>query len=101
LTPEHTSRKAGTFSDDLNNALDYAQILEKIFDIANSREYALLETLAYSITRGVLQTFPVAKVSAKVRKYPASLAGKLDNVQVEIRASPCADELWEGMFLPL
>jgi len=87
LTPERTFRKAGAFSDDLNNTLDYAQILEKIFDIANSREYALLETLAYSISRGVLQTFPVAKISAKVRKYPASLAGKLDYVEVEIEES--------------
>jgi 7,8-dihydroneopterin aldolase/epimerase/oxygenase len=79
--------ESGVSTDDLSKALDYTQILAKVLEIADCREYVLLETLAYSITKGVLQAFPVAKVSVKVRKRPASLAGKLDYVEVEIEAS--------------
>jgi 7,8-dihydroneopterin aldolase/epimerase/oxygenase len=79
--------EAGASTDDLSKALDYTQILAKVLEIADCREYVLLETLAYSITKGVLQAFPVAKVLVKVRKRPASLAGKLDFIQVEIEES--------------
>jgi 7,8-dihydroneopterin aldolase/epimerase/oxygenase len=79
--------EAAASTDDLSKALDYTQVIEKVVDIANCREYCLLETLTYSITRGVLQAFPAGKVLVRVRKRPVTLAGKLDYVQVELEES--------------
>jgi 7,8-dihydroneopterin aldolase/epimerase/oxygenase len=79
--------KAGASADDLGRVIDYTQVLAKVLEIAALREYTLLETLAYSITGGLLQAFPVAKVSVRVRKRPAALAGMLDYVQVEVDES--------------
>jgi FolB domain-containing protein len=74
----------GASTDDLSHVIDYAKILSKVLEIADGREYALLETLACSITSGVLQEFPVTKVLVKVRKRPVALLDKLDYVEVEI-----------------
>jgi 7,8-dihydroneopterin aldolase/epimerase/oxygenase len=79
--------EAGASSDDLSRVLDYTRILKKVLEIADSREYALLESLAYSITKGILHAFAVAKVSVKVRKRPVALAGMLDYVEVEVEES--------------
>jgi dihydroneopterin aldolase len=75
---------AAASADDLSKTLDYARLLAKVLEIADSREFTLLEALAYSITKGILHAFPVTRVLVKVRKRPAVLAGKLDFVQVEV-----------------
>jgi 7,8-dihydroneopterin aldolase/epimerase/oxygenase len=79
--------KTAATTDELNRGLDYRLILKKVLEIAESREYSLLETLAYLITVGILHAFPVAKVSVKVRKRPAALAGLLGYVEVEVEES--------------
>lgn len=79
--------EAAAFTDDLSKAIDYTKILEKVLETAGCRKYCLLETLAQSITRALLQSFPVSKVAVKIRKRPAALADKLDYVQVELEES--------------
>ena len=79
---------AAAASDDLAGSIDYCLILEKVREVAASREYVLLETLAFAIMRKVLADFPVESVNVKVRKRPAVLRGLLDFVEVEVEEFP-------------
>lgn len=75
---------AAASTDSLEKALDYSEVLARVIEAAHCREYNLLETLAYRISREVLQGFPAKKVSVKVRKRPASLIDRLDFIEVEV-----------------
>ena len=76
--------EAAAATDDLAHALDYTQVLEQVEEIAHSREYNLVETLAYQVARAVLQAFPAFRVHVKIRKHPAALSGRIDYVEVEV-----------------
>jgi dihydroneopterin aldolase len=79
--------QAAASTDSLDKAMDYSRILATVVDTAQSREYNLIETLAYRLARDVLQAFPARKVSVRVRKRPARLLEKIDFVEVEIEES--------------
>lgn len=79
--------EAAASTDALNKALDYSRVLNVILETAHSREYNLVETLAYEIARGILRSFPADRVGVKVRKRPASLTEKIDFVEVEVEES--------------
>jgi 7,8-dihydroneopterin aldolase/epimerase/oxygenase len=76
--------EAAAATDSLEESIDYCQVLGTMRQIADAGEYALLETLAYRIVRGVLRSFPVSRVKIKLRKKPAVLAGQIDFVEVEV-----------------
>ena len=69
--------------DSLAEAVDSSRVLAAVVEIAHAREYNLIEALAHSIARGVLERFPVHRVVVRLRKRPASLVGALDFVEVE------------------
>lgn len=75
---------AAAATDDLDRALNYSKIYEKITESSQAKEFSLLETLAYQLARDVLRSFPVHKVNVRLRKRPASLVDKLDFVEVEV-----------------
>ena len=79
--------EAAAATDALPAALDYTAILAKVVEVAHMREYNLVETLAYKLARGVLEAFPVQRVTVKVRKQPAGLTDKLDHIEVEVEQS--------------
>lgn len=79
--------EAAAATDDLSAAIDYSRILARIIEVAHQSEYNLIETLAYRLGRVVLEAFPAQRVSVKVRKQPASLAERLDHVEVEVEQS--------------
>ena len=76
--------EAAASTDSLDRAINYSQVLSKVLEAAHAREYNLLETLAYSLGRAILQSFPARRVAVKVRKRPMSLAEKLDYIEVEV-----------------
>jgi dihydroneopterin aldolase len=79
--------EAAASTDALENSIDYVRVLSVVQQTASAREYNLVETLAYRIVRSVLQSFPVSRVSVKVRKRPESLREKIGFVEVEIEES--------------
>ena len=79
--------EAAGSTDSLDRALDYSRVLTKVVEIAHAREYNLLESLAYRISREILQCFPARKVLAKVRKRPVGLVDKLEFIEVEVEQS--------------
>jgi 7,8-dihydroneopterin aldolase/epimerase/oxygenase len=79
--------EAAASTDGIDKAIDYGSVLAAVVAIASEREYNLLETLAYRVARQLLQAFPADRVGVRVRKRPATLAGQLDYVEVEIEES--------------
>ncbi len=79
--------EAAASTDSLEKSIDYVRVLSLIQQTAIAQEYNLVETLAYKIVRKILQSFPVNRVSVKVRKRPEALRGQLDFVEVEIEES--------------
>ncbi len=79
--------EAAGSTDSLDKALDYTKVLARVIETAQNGEYNLLETLAYRISRELLQNFPAKKVSVRVRKRPATLTEKLDFIEVEVEQS--------------
>jgi dihydroneopterin aldolase len=76
--------EAAASTDSLDRAINYSQVLSKVLEAANAKEYNLLETLAYSLGRTILQSFPARRVIVKVRKRPMSLVEKLDFIEVKV-----------------
>jgi len=76
--------EAAAATDELAAALDYSRIVTRVIEVAHRREYNLLETLAYQLSRAVLEAFPAQRVVVKVRKQPATMLEKLDHIEVEV-----------------
>ncbi len=79
--------EAAASTDNLDRALNYSTVLRKVIETAHAREYNLLETLAYTLARDVLKSFPSTRVVIRVRKRPMSLVEKLDFIEVEVEQS--------------
>ena len=71
-------------ADALDQAMDYSIVLARVFEVAHSREYNLLETLAYRLAKEVLHASHARRVGVRIRKRPASLREKIDYVEVEV-----------------
>lgn len=76
--------EAAASTDELERALNYSVVLQKVVETAHNREYNLLESLAYAIAGEVLRSFSARRVIARVRKHPVSLVDKLDFIEVEV-----------------
>ena len=73
--------------DSLDGSIDYCQVLAAVQKTADSREYCLLETLAYETVRRILQDFPISRARIKLRKRPEVLRTEIDFVEVEVEES--------------
>ena len=71
-------------TDSLDKSIDYCRVLEEVQNIAGAREYALVETLGYSLSRSILQKFPVIRVNVKLRKRPLALLDQTEFIEIEI-----------------
>lgn len=76
--------EAAASTDALDRAINYSGVLATVLDTVNAREYNLIETLAYSLGRAVLQAFPAQRVVIRVRKRPMSLVEKVDFIEIEV-----------------
>jgi len=72
-------------SDELADTVDYAAVFVLARRIVEGRSFHLLEALAAAIADGVLATFPVDEVEARVRKPKAPLPGAFETVEVRVR----------------
>ncbi len=71
-------------SDDLSDTVDYEAVYNVVKDIVEGRSFALLERLATDLAIKVLDTFPVYRVTLKVRKMTPPIAGHIKFIEVEI-----------------
>ncbi len=63
-------RKAAN-SESIADSIDYAEVAEKIKQLAASRTFILLETLVEAVANLLLQTFNVSQVRVRANKVAA------------------------------
>lgn len=54
--------------DRVEDAIDYRDIVAKVEEVSDSRRFQLIETLAAAVADALLEAFPAAAVSVRVRK---------------------------------
>jgi 7,8-dihydroneopterin aldolase/epimerase/oxygenase len=71
--------------DDLNATISYADIAQRVQEIAVGERFQIIEALAEAIAAAVLAEFPrVAEVEVTVEKPNAAVAALLENIAVTI-----------------
>lgn len=71
-------------TDHLSDAVDYRRVYQQIQDIVLKQRFYLIETLSLRVATAILENFPVAEVTVRVRKPVAPLGGLANGTQVEI-----------------
>ena len=80
----HLSLKDSCESDDLNDTINY-EVIYKIVDACIRKDkFYLIEALANSIAKDILNGHPVDCLMVRVRKPHAPIKGVLDTIEVEI-----------------
>ena len=75
----HMSDCAGALTDKVADTLDYTEAIDVVTEVAGCQSFDLLEKLAHSVARALLDRFPIDAVSVRVMKphppIPCSLRG--------------------------
>jgi len=71
-------------SDQINDTIDYAHIVEKTTEAFTSKNYLLVEAAAESIATSMLNNFNFEKVIVRVRKPHAPINAEFDTIEIEI-----------------
>lgn len=72
-------------ADDLHWTVDYTLLYRAVAEIFQSQSFQLLETMAATIARSLLEKFqPIQEVTVRVRKPHVPMGGLLENVEVEV-----------------
>lgn len=74
----------GAMTDDIDAAVDYLAVYEKVKEVAENKRFKLLEALTTYISKEIIADFEgVLKATVKVRKPNVPIHGPIDYVQVE------------------
>ena len=80
----HLSLKDSCESDDLNDTINYEVIYKTVDSCIRKDKFYLIEALANSIAKDILNEHPVDSLMVRVRKPHAPVKGVLDTIEVEI-----------------
>ena len=80
----HLSLKDSCESDDLNDTINYEVIYKTVASCIRKDKFYLIEALANSIAKDILNEHPVDSLMVRVRKPHAPVKGVLDTIEVEI-----------------
>ena len=71
-------------TDDLNDTVNYDEVVSIITSIFTQKSYNLIESIAEKICDKLLDQYPIKKVLARIRKPHAPILANLDTVEVEL-----------------
>ncbi len=71
-------------TDDMKRTVDYEQVYRLVEREVVSQKYHLLETMADTIAKDVLDRFKATKVLVRIRKPSVPIAGSIDHVEIEV-----------------
>ncbi len=72
-------------SDNLHETVNYEKVYALMKKIVTEKKYYLIEALAHSIGKGILQSFTqVQKTVVRVRKPGAPVHGVIDTIEVVV-----------------
>ena len=74
-------------SDDLQDSVDYAKVVELVKRVFSKKDYNLIEFAAGKICEEIMKEYSIEKVIVKVRKPHAPINADFDTVEVEIEQS--------------
>ena len=80
----HLSLKDSCESDDLNDTINYEVIYKTVDSCIRKDKFYLIEALANSIAKDILNEHHVDSLMVRVRKPHAPVKGVLDTIEVEI-----------------
>ena len=83
----HLDLANAIISDDLQDSVDYAKVVELAKSAFLKRDYNLIEFAAGKICEEIIGKYSVERVIVKVRKPHAPINADLDTVEVEIEQS--------------
>jgi len=86
VTLELDLEKSGR-SDRMADTLDYALVHRKVIEVSREKSYRLLEAFARTLLDEFLRSFPVDRVTVRVRKETPVLEGIVDAVGVQMSRS--------------
>jgi dihydroneopterin aldolase len=72
-------------SDELEQTVDYREVVALIREIAENRQFHLLESLAATVADAMLARFPAERVSVRVRKPEVELGVPADYTAASVR----------------
>src|SRR4051794_22104225 len=62
-------RDASDLNDDIDKAVNYAEVCLEVRSFVQNRRDRLIETLADALARNLLEKFDISRVSVELRKY--------------------------------
>ncbi|MCL5734159.1 MAG: dihydroneopterin aldolase [Actinobacteria bacterium] len=72
------------FSDRLDDAIDYTEVIDLVIDVATTESYSLLERLARVTAEAILKKFPIDEVWVHIVKPHPPIACSLTGVSAAI-----------------
>ena len=74
-------------TDDVTRTVDYERVYRRIREVAHSRKFHLIESLAGEIAQMIVSEFQVARTIVRVRKTNLPFDANLSCVEVELERS--------------
>lgn len=71
-------------NDDINASIDYEAVYKTVDSCVKKDNFYLIEALANSIAKELLNGFSISRIIVKVRKPHVPIHGMLDTVEIEI-----------------
>jgi len=81
----HLSLESSCISDNLKDTIDYESIYKIVDSCVQRDKFYLIEALANSIAKDILNNHQIESLVVRVRKPNAPIKGVLDTVEVEIQ----------------
>ncbi len=88
----HLDLEPAAQTDDLEQTVDYRQLVEEVRDTVAHGTYRLLEALAGAVCDRVLQKDRISIVEVKAYKFPEVLRGSIKDVAVEMTRRAVSSE---------
>ena len=71
-------------SDEIDDAVDYRDVVAAVREVSDGTRFRLLEALAAAVADALLERFPVASVRLRVRKPDVELALPVEHAAVVV-----------------
>lgn len=75
---------AGAETDDVQDTIDYTEVIDVIVEVATIKSYSLLERLAQATAEAILRRFPIDEVWVQVTKPHPPVAVALSSVAAAV-----------------
>ena len=74
-------------SDDVEDTVDYREVVRVIREVSDGRQFRLLEAMVAAVADALLASFPVERVGVRVRKPEVRLAAPVEWTAASVERS--------------